>query len=479
MISIFWDLETTDLGPSGQILQAAFVAVDDDWNEVSRLNLEIKLARTILPSPGAILVTGIDIEEHQRRATHTEREAMKAISDYINSFPTSSVLSAASGEIAMIGYNNMKFDLQYLRTSMIRNGLNPYFGNTVVNRDLLHTTRKLAYTNDVFYKLICNTTSKGGSPSLKLNDVAQNLRLSFGQQTHNALDDVLLTISVAKKLAEQFDIDVRTYMPYEAEPYEDSVVPLCYRIMSYTESGQPKIADNPCSIPMVFLKAEKHHTFWVDLNRYKTLLPERRQYAIKWFNKKTHSFIVDHSVVPDSSVLKEAAEAVSALAAHIPSNLESFFPIKNCDIEEHIYKLSFAAQSALYTAIWYGDLGEIRCMEGEQQALAVLLFERAILREGDITRPKVRDRFIDYAKYRYGGNMILSNGKPHATYAELLEEVNDKIASDNTEPYQRDLLVSLLSYYINSDIHNLCGNELLSNSNPTPANHYIVSNTID
>ena len=141
MKSIFFDLETSDKNPIRQILNYSFILVDDDFSIVSELSGLIQLSRLQLPAPEAILANRIDVTQHQKLAIDTEREAMAKIQSFIEHCIE---LHAGNEKLPIIGYNSARFDIPYLRTSLIRNGINPYFSGKIIIRDLLFASRKLA-----------------------------------------------------------------------------------------------------------------------------------------------------------------------------------------------------------------------------------------------------------------------------------------------------------------------------------------------
>ena len=57
---IVYDLETSGLDPAWNVpLQAALIHVDDELRPLSELSLRCRLPAYIVPSPGALLTTGI------------------------------------------------------------------------------------------------------------------------------------------------------------------------------------------------------------------------------------------------------------------------------------------------------------------------------------------------------------------------------------------------------------------------------------
>ncbi|ARJ67613.1 hypothetical protein WV31_19110 [Magnetospirillum sp. ME-1] len=70
----FFDTETTGLDAGfGQILQFAALVTDDDLNVVEEVNLRCRLQPHVLPTPGALVITGIrPTEIEQAPLSHYE-----------------------------------------------------------------------------------------------------------------------------------------------------------------------------------------------------------------------------------------------------------------------------------------------------------------------------------------------------------------------------------------------------------------------
>lgn len=57
---VFYDLETTGISPAyDQPLQFAAIRTDDSFSEIERINLRCRIAPHIIPSPQALVVTGV------------------------------------------------------------------------------------------------------------------------------------------------------------------------------------------------------------------------------------------------------------------------------------------------------------------------------------------------------------------------------------------------------------------------------------
>lgn len=442
MKHIFFDIETSDLHYIGQILDYAFVEVDDSWNVCSTLRGRIKLSRLQLPNPGSIVATGIDIIQHNELAEDLEHVAMAKIQKYIQAI-------AEKDDTRLIGYNSSKFDLPYIRTSFIRNGLNPYFAGAIKYGDLIHVVQKLVASNSTFSDKLPKKES--GKPFTKLEAVSKAFGLldSEKAQDHESYSDVLLTIKLAKYVAENYGIDVRYYSAYEVLDSTTKIV------RGYPYVNRDNIADHDDYSYYALLEQNKAQALWVNIKQFED--GETRD-AVNWYNKNTSSFFVKEVVTDESW----KARADLAVAGCREVGLNNFWPKKVCDVEQFIYMLPLNEIDAVYDAIWRKDLTLIkqtRSKYGSQLYLRFLCNNAPI--------EEVESQIKEYALYRYGGKLKL--GKDHLldnydnpfeyypTYQALMSQI-EETAKD--EKYTH-VMNQLKKCYENSLIFALAGKELL------------------
>ncbi|MYI69088.1 MAG: exodeoxyribonuclease I [Boseongicola sp. SB0673_bin_14] len=104
----FYDLETTGTSPAyDQPLQFAALLADDDLKPLKRVNMRCRLAAHILPSPLAMAVTGVSIDQLTDPALPSWFEMMQEIQRLV----------AAWAPATWTGYNSMSFDENFLRQS--------------------------------------------------------------------------------------------------------------------------------------------------------------------------------------------------------------------------------------------------------------------------------------------------------------------------------------------------------------------------
>lgn len=112
----FYDLETSGLDPrQSRIMQFAGQRTDMELNPIGEpYNLLVKLNDDTLPSPEALMVTGITPQQTVTDG-YTEAEFAKILSDDVFTPDTTAV-----------GFNNIRFDDEFVRHLFWRNFYDPY-----------------------------------------------------------------------------------------------------------------------------------------------------------------------------------------------------------------------------------------------------------------------------------------------------------------------------------------------------------------
>ncbi len=185
----FYDLETSGFDPKrDRIMQFAGQRTTLELEPVGEpVNLLVKLTDEVLPSPYAILVTGITPQKTVREGI-TEAELMKILNTEV----------FTPGTIAT-GFNSVRFDDTFIRFLYYRNFYDPYEWAWSEDRsrwDLLDTMRMTrALRPDGFTWPV----DEEGRPSNKLAHLASANQLEH-THAHDALSDVTALIAVARHL---------------------------------------------------------------------------------------------------------------------------------------------------------------------------------------------------------------------------------------------------------------------------------------
>jgi exodeoxyribonuclease-1 len=183
---IFYDTETSDRDPFfGQIFQLAAIHTDENFATIDEFDIRSKRLPHILPSPGALLVNGLD--PHQLDQAHfTNYEFAGQIRKKLIDWSPAIVS----------GYNIFGFDEKYLRSLFYQNLYPPYISQTNGNSriDILPLVQAAEhlYPGAIVYLL-----NAKGRTSKKLEDIAPANGFE-NHNAHDALGDVEATIFVAE-----------------------------------------------------------------------------------------------------------------------------------------------------------------------------------------------------------------------------------------------------------------------------------------
>lgn len=190
---IFYDLETGGLDARmDRIMQFAAIRTDENFNPIGEpLMLYCQQPDFYIPEEAAVSVTGITKEICEQRGLPEYRFA-KRIHDFFTERPDTIIL----------GFNNIKFDDEFIRNLFYRNFLPPYeytFKKGNSRWDLLNLVRAAAHLRPVG---IVWPRDEDGRLRLKLDRIAPANNITH-THAHDALSDVEATIAVAKLLKEK------------------------------------------------------------------------------------------------------------------------------------------------------------------------------------------------------------------------------------------------------------------------------------
>ena len=203
---IFYDFETSSRELIGQIISYAFVVTDKDLNPIQEFTGLVKLNRLQCPEVDAILINKVNIDSLQEQGD-SEYDAAHKIHHFLNS------MINEYGSCTLVGFNSNQFDLSFLRLTFIRYGLNPYFKGKLKNSDILHWSRYLAFFYPDMFPWVLTQNEKHCYYSFRLEDLTQSSQLLQEDQSHDALEDVLLTIKLVQHFQLRFNINFSDFEP--------------------------------------------------------------------------------------------------------------------------------------------------------------------------------------------------------------------------------------------------------------------------
>lgn len=182
---LFYDIETTGLNKAfDQVLQFAAIRTDEDLNEIERHEILIRLNPDVIPSPHAIIVHGLSIDQLEHGVS--EAEAIEKIHALLNTPGTIS-----------LGYNTLGFDDEFLRFSFYRNLL-PAYNHQYANQCGRMDIYPIAALFYLFHNESIEWPQIRGVSTLKLEHLNAANHFVEGA-SHDAMVDVLATVALARK----------------------------------------------------------------------------------------------------------------------------------------------------------------------------------------------------------------------------------------------------------------------------------------
>ena len=190
--SFYWyDLETSGTSPAtDRIVQIAGQRTDADLNPVGPpFATHVKLPPDIVPFPESCLVTGIT----------PQRTLAEGIDEWEAMTELQRIFSV--GQTCVAGYNNLRFDDEFLRYALYRNLFDPYArewrdGNS--RWDLIDVARATGALRPEGLEW----PSADGVPTFGLQALAEANGLEHGTP-HEAMSDVRATIALARLLRDR------------------------------------------------------------------------------------------------------------------------------------------------------------------------------------------------------------------------------------------------------------------------------------
>lgn len=192
MSLVIYDTETTGTNTSfDQILQFAAIRTDPNLNEIDRFEIRSRLRPHIVPSPGAMHVTGITVAQLRDLSLPSHYEMVRKINAKLLSWSPA----------IFLGYNSIAFDEHLFRQALYQTLHRPYLTNT--NGNARSDIMRMVQATSLFAPDILNIPfGDNGKPTFRLDRVA----FANGyvhEHAHDALSDVKATLFLCRFLAER------------------------------------------------------------------------------------------------------------------------------------------------------------------------------------------------------------------------------------------------------------------------------------
>ena len=185
---VFYDFETCSSNVSyGQIIEAAAVLVNDDFQELDRFEGRCRLSPGIIPEAMALIVNKSSVAM-LKNTNLSHYQMIKQMIEKFNKWKNS----------VFFGYNSIEFDEEFLRRTLFKNLEYPYI--TVTNGNERGDLLGLARAAHLYYPNCIKTPiSDKNNPVFKLEQLAPMNGIKH-DKAHSAMGDVFATVEIAKIL---------------------------------------------------------------------------------------------------------------------------------------------------------------------------------------------------------------------------------------------------------------------------------------
>ena len=189
---VFYDTETTGSDTFyDQILQFAAIRTDDALNEVDRFEIRCRIQPHILPAPGALIVTGVTLDQLSDPALPSHFDMATAVHEKLTAWSPA----------VFAGFNSLEFDEDLLRQAFYQSLLPPYLTNTNGNSRL--DVMRLALAIHEFEPGHLEIPRRAdGATTFKLDRLAPANGF-LHPNAHDAMADVEATIFLARLMKEK------------------------------------------------------------------------------------------------------------------------------------------------------------------------------------------------------------------------------------------------------------------------------------
>lgn len=451
---IFYDFETSSRDTIGQILSYAFILCSSQFQPLKECCGLIKPNPTQLIEAGAILTNKLSIDLLQEYGT-TEYEAAQKMVTFISD------CLKTHGSLTLVGFNSNSFDLGFLRTTLIRNGFNPYFEGKLKNIDMLHVAQWLAFQHPHDFPWVRTSSSSHTYFSFKLEDLATEFNLIQEAQSHDAREDVLLTMSLAHIFQKHYAFDIDTFVPFEDHACKS------HRLVKQKTRHFADIDDTPK--PYIYhyywiLSVEKKSVLAIDLlafqNRHTetdTLSESDLLSTIRYLNANKAFFHAEPVTEEEQHTWNPSLLNIqdNAFFQRLSQSQSLYFELteKNWDIEYQIHALGFEridTLGQLVRALLANPAGYepilkslLESRKTQKDTFLIQLYNRFYLNNHPHPRP---DYFKKYVTQRYLTGSMLRDPQSLKTPQDYLQEIETLLNSDTLSDYDVPILKSLATY---------------------------------
>lgn len=301
----FYDLETSGLNPrDDRIMQFAGIRTDLDLKPIGEpYNMLVKLNDDTLPSPDAVMVTQITPQQTLEEG-YTESEFAKIIANEI-----------FTPDTIAVGYNNIRFDDEFIRHLFWRNFYDPYEWSWKDGRsrwdllDVVRMTRALRPEG-----MMWPDDDKGVATN-KLELIAKANKVEHAK-AHDALSDVQALIDVAKLIREKQPQIYEYLLKMRDQKEVKKLVNVDYKQLFVYISGRYESEHNKATVAFPLTAGQSNKVIIYDLRYDPTpfLKMSQKELAKKFYATWEERQSEDFEKLPVKELQYNRAPAVAPLS---------------------------------------------------------------------------------------------------------------------------------------------------------------------
>ena len=197
---VIWDIETDSSNTFfGTIIEIGGILLNDNFQELDKLNIRCRLPEGVVPQAGALLVNQSSISM-LTQANYSHYQMLQEVETVFKKWSPA----------IFLGYSNINFDDEMLRKEFFKGLRYPYLTNTNGNKrqDGLNIVRAAFAVNNKIFKTELN---EKGNALMKLESLARMNGINT-KGAHNALFDANLTKLILEKIYKEQNVTWKSSM---------------------------------------------------------------------------------------------------------------------------------------------------------------------------------------------------------------------------------------------------------------------------
>ena len=197
---VIWDIETDSSNTFfGTIIEIGAILLNENFQELDKLNIRCRLPEGVIPQAGALLVNQSNVSM-LTKANYSHYQMLQEVESTFKRWSPA----------VFLGYSNINFDDEMLRKEFFKGLRQPYLTNTNGNKrqDGLNIVRAAFAVNN---KIMKTEINEKGNAIMKLESLARMNGIE-SSGAPNALFDANLTKLILEKIYKEQNITWRSAM---------------------------------------------------------------------------------------------------------------------------------------------------------------------------------------------------------------------------------------------------------------------------